>query len=386
MQFERVTVLVMDGCGAGTAPDSPSFDNVDNVGNTLEHILEYRPNLHTPTLDSLGFRALFNRDSKSELLGWYGRLTETSQGGKDTVTGHWEMMGIRVDQRFPTYPQGFPKTLIQEFEELIGRSVIGNEVASGTDIIRRLGQESMISKSVIVYTSADSVFQIAAHEDIVPPKELYEICLKARKLLQGEHAIQRVIARPFEGVDGAFKRTDRRKDFPLEPPQNVLDTLQEHNIFVSGIGVVPEVFSGRGFNYAKRTQTNEDHYLATLEQLKNQPQGFIFVNFEDFDMRYGHRNDVAGFADAIEVFDDYVASLYKVMGEQDLLLICADHGNDPTTQGTDHSREYSPIFMISKQFEEPRNLDIRTTFADVGATVAHALEVPWSGLGSSLLL
>lgn len=390
MKLERVFLLVMDGCGAGTAPDAADYgDSGENLGNTLVNTARAVGGLKIPTLRSLGLGNaldLMGEGPRTTLVGSYGRLQEVSKGGKDTVTGHWEMMGICVDQPFPTYPAGFPEDLMRKFENAIGRQILGNKASSGTTVLQELGEEHLSTGKPIVYTSADSVFQIACHEGIIAVEELYRFCQVARDLLQGEHGVQRVIARPFEGADRAhFRRTERRKDFPLTPPRNVLDCLYEAGVYTAGIGVIPEVFGGRGFRYGERTQNNPDHHRATMALAREQPKGLIFVNFEDFDMLYGHRNDPVGFARALEEFDGFVGELMTVLGPQDLLLITADHGNDPTTPSTDHCREYAPLLLFSPGLPGGRDFGIRPTYADLGATVAAALGVPGVGLGTSLL-
>lgn len=388
--FKRVFVLVLDGCGAGIAPDAAEYgDDLDHPGDTLVHVAQAVGGLKIPNLRKAGLGNLLSLEGGGPVsapTGSFARLREKSRGGKDTVTGHWEMMGIVVDRPFPTYPDGFPSEVIAEFEALIGRKVLGNRAASGTVIIDELGEEHVRTGHPIVYTSADSVFQIACHESVIPIDELYKICLQARGMLKGDHALQRVIARPFEGSGkGAFSRTNRRKDFPLEPPTNVLDHLQKAGHYTAGIGVIPEVFDGRGFSYKERTQTNEEHHLATLQQVKNQSSGFFFVNFEDFDMLYGHRLDPAGFGQALETFDGYFGELMAQLNDDDLVMITADHGNDPTIPSTDHTREYAPLLMVSPGLAGGKNFGDRPSFADVGATVLDALGVSAEVAGQSLL-
>lgn len=390
MRFKRVFCIVLDGCGAGAAPDAESFgDDLAHPGNTLVNVAKACGGLKISNLRRLGLGNLLELEGGAPVdhpEGYFARLQEASLGGKDTVTGHWEMMGIVVPTRFPTYPNGFPVEVVSEFEQAIGRKTLGNRAASGTVIIDELGEEHVRTGSPILYTSADSVFQIACHEEVVPIDELYRICEKARELLHGEHALQRVIARPFEGKPGAFRRTERRKDFPLVPPENVLDLLTEAGVFTAGIGVIPEVFGGRGFSYSNRTQTNEEHYEATLEMMSQHDSGFFFINFEDFDMLYGHRLDPAGFGRALETFDGYLEKLLGSMKPSDLLLLTADHGNDPTIPSTDHTREYAPLLMYSSSFEGGRSLGDRPTYADLGQTVLAALGVANRGLpGTSLL-
>lgn len=390
MTYERVLLLVLDGCGAGVAPDASDFgDDPAHPGDTLVHVAEAVGGLAIPQLRQIGLGNLLSLkggEPVAKPTGSFARLREKSRGGKDTVTGHWEMMGIIAEEKFPTYPDGFPADLLQTFSAKIGRAVIGNKAASGTVIIEELGEEHARSGSVIVYTSADSVFQIAANEAVVPIEELYEICLVARGLLHGQHAVQRVIARPFEGADKAtFRRTERRKDYPLSPPVNVLDHLQNAGVFTAGLGVIPEVFDNRGFDYGFRTQNNEEHFQATLELLKKHPKGFFFINFEDFDMLYGHRLDPQGFGRALETFDGYLEAILKAMGPSDLLMITADHGNDPTIPSTDHTREYAPLLLTSTDFQGAKALGDRPTFADVGATVLDAFGVQAENPGQSLL-
>ncbi len=388
--IKRAIILVMDGCGAGTAPDAALFgDTGANCGNTLVNVAKATGGIKIPTLRSLGLgNALHLKggDPDPSPIGCYGKMTEVSMGGKDTVTGHWEMMGATVPKPFPTYPDGFPADLVEAFEKAIGSKVLGNYPASGTAIIAELGEEHMRTKKPILYTSADSVFQVACHEDIIPIDRLYEICLEGRKLLTGEHGVQRVIARPFEGQPGSFRRTERRKDFPIDPPENVIDRLAAVGIDVAGVGVVPEVFGGRGFAWKKRTQTNQDHYEATLEAMQTDCQ-LIFTNFEDFDMLYGHRQNAPGFAAALETFDGYLKEIMSRMNEEDIIFLTADHGNDPTSPSTDHAREYVPILMYSPAPEFARGIDLgtRATMADLGATLSKIFRVEPMPLGTPLL-
>ncbi len=386
--IDRTFLLVMDGCGAGTAPDAELFgDTGANRGNTLMNVARAVGGLQIPNLRSLGLGNaldLLGGAPVANPIGSFGRLQERSMGGKDTVTGHWEMMGILVEQPFPTYPKGFPQDLVQAFEEALGTQVLGNYPASGTDIIRDLGEEHMRTGKPILYTSADSVFQVACHEAVVPIERLYEICRIGRGLLKGEHGVQRVIARPFEGQPGSFRRTERRKDFPMDPPENVLDRLAAAGVKVAGVGVVPEVFDGRGFAWKKRTQTNQEHFEATLEAMDSDCR-VVFTNFEDFDMLYGHRQDTPGFARALETFDGYLRTIMDRMRPTDLLLLTADHGNDPTTPSTDHAREYAPVLMYSPSLPGGREFGTRSTFADLGATLAEVFKVPPMPVGQSLL-
>ena len=376
MTFERVIVLVLDGCGAGAAPDAADFnDFAENEGHTLANVWKSAGPIDAPNLISLGYfsgAGVGNEPSK----GAYGRLREVGIG-KDTVTGHWEMMGIHVAEAFPTYPDGFPIRLIKEFERAIGIQTIGNEAASGTEIIARLGPTHVETGCPIVYTSADSVFQIACHEEVVAIERLYEICLIARRMLVPPNGVGRVIARPFRGSSATgFVRTERRKDFPLEPPRNLIDSIAELTGPVFGIGVIPEVFAHRGFREVRRTQDNEEHF-SMLKKAFASDARFIWANFEDFDMLYGHRNDPEGFARALEAFDGYLGETMKFLRDDDLLIVTADHGNDPTTPSTDHTREYVPVSLWHRGIAAPVPLGDQEGLWCVGATVARALGVPF---------
>jgi phosphopentomutase len=339
--MKRAILIVLDGCGAGTAPDAARFGDHDSP-STLANVWRVAGPVNAPALSSLGFFTAAGIEGpvpSSEAA--FGRLQEVSQG-KDSVTGHWEMMGIITSVAFPTYPEGFPIDLIKEFEARIGRQTLGNRAASGTAIIAELGQMHLDSHAPIVYTSADSVFQVAAHEDVVPIEKLYAWCEIARELCQVPDNVQRVIARPFIGsAQSGFTRTERRKDYPLTAPPNLVDEVGD----VFGIGVVPELFGGRGFRSVRRTQSNAEHALMLTEAL-NSDARFIFANFEDTDMLFGHRNDPNGFARCLEAFDTVLANLLATRRPDDLVIVTADHGNDPTTRSTDHSREYVPVAMI----------------------------------------
>lgn len=376
MQFERVLLIVLDGCGAGAAPDAADYgDTGENEPNTLGHLAQATGGLNLPVLQQLGLGNILPLQgvpAASQPKAYYGKCTPTSKG-KDSVTGHWEMMGILTEQAFPTYPHGFPSKLIKQFEARIGTQVLGNRAASGTEIIKQLGEMHMETGFPIVYTSADSVFQIAAHEAVIPVEKLYWMCEQAREMLQPPHHVQRVIARPFEGEDASnFRRTERRRDFPLPPPHNLIDTLYEHGKSVYGIGVVPEIFTYRGFCQAERTQSNPRHYEAVLRALEGKSE-FIFANFEDFDMLYGHRNDPAGFARSLQEFDTMLAEILKRLQPGDLLILTSDHGNDPTTPSTDHSREYVPLLIYSPRFSSGQSVGTRRSLMDIGATVEQAL-------------
>lgn len=376
--MSRAIVIVLDGVGAGEAPDAHEFGNDDHP-STLKHVWDVAGPIEAPLLTDLNFFAAgaagdvsTGRDQRLDSV--YSRLKPLSKGGKDSVTGHWEMMGVVIDAPFPTYPSGFPADLIEAFERRIGSKVLGNRAASGTAIIAELGEEHLKTGRPIVYTSADSVFQVACHESIVPIERLYEMCLAAREICVGEHGVQRVIARPFEGLAGAFSRTDRRKDFPLPPPQNLVDRLAMEFGEVFGIGVVPELFAGRGFRAVRRTQNNEEHAVMLVEAMHTDAK-FIFANFEDTDMRFGHRNDPVGFAGSLVEFDRILSTVVDALGPDDLLVLTADHGNDPTTQSTDHSREYVPFVAVRRGSGQRLSLGDLEGFAHVGSSVANHLGV-----------
>ena len=367
----RAIVIVLDGCGAGEAPDAALFGDIDHPA-TVRHVWEYANGFHAPNLAECGFLKACGVPVPPDPNACFGRLREISQG-KDSVTGHWEMMGIVTDRPFPTYPNGFPAELVSVFEKQIGIQIIGNKAASGTQIISELGPEHVETGKPILYTSADSVFQIATHEEIVPLAQLYEMSEIARKICRSPNNVQRVIARPFQGnAVAGFTRTPNRRDYPVLAPPNLIDEIGD----VLGIGPVPELFGGRGFRLTKRTQSNREHETALADAL-NSDARFIFANFEDFDMLYGHRNDPAGFALALEAFDKMLGWLKTQLKPWDILILTADHGNDPTTASTDHSREYVPIVVIGKT--KHRELGDLDGMNAVGATVAAHLGLPFPG-------
>lgn len=384
MVQKRAIVIVLDGCGAGEAPDSAYFGNDDHP-STLLHVWEATGGFKAPTLAACGFlRAGGIIGSHGGSIGRpvrFGRLQEISLGGKDSITGHWEMMGAVTDRPFPTYPQGFPIQLVKSFERAIGTQVLGNRAASGTQIIDELGELHVETGFPILYTSADSVFQLACHESVVPIDRLYEMCRIARELCVAPNAVQRVIARPFVGdVRSGFKRTDRRKDFPLPPPRNLIDVIGD----VYGIGAIPDLFAHRGFREVPRSGNNAEHEVELWKALDSKAR-FIFANFEDFDMLYGHRNDPAGFASALESFDQTLALLLSRLRSDDVLLLTADHGNDPTSTSTDHSREYVPVSVIGPSVgNDERALGDVVGMTAVGATVASHLDIDWP-IGTNLL-
>jgi phosphopentomutase len=383
----RFFLLVLDGCGAGELPDAAEYGAGDPGSNTLGNTARAVGGLHMPHLQRLGWGNIVPMEGvalRPDAPAAWGRLTETSKG-KDTVTGHWEMMGARLDVPFPTYPHGFPPDVIAAFEEHIGGKVLGNRPASGTEIIKELGEEHVRTGRPIVYTSADSVFQVAAHEDpaIFGLERLYEACAWAREMLKAPHHVGRVIARPFIGkTAGDFKRTENRRDYPLPPPQKtVIDRLAAAGKRVHLIGKTVELFPHRNGLTPEQTTNNPDHMAAVGRALRGEGPGgdaeFFFANLEDFDMLYGHRNDPVNFARLLTEFDAWVgADLLPALRPGDLVGITADHGNDPTTPSTDHSREYAPLLLVGPTITAPRPLGDRATFADWGATVGAWLGVP----------
>jgi phosphopentomutase len=370
--FERIIWIVLDSVGIGELPDAADYGDVGR--DTLGHIARSRP-LQLPNLVRLGLgniKPLAHLTPPAHPEGSYGK-GRTVSPGKDTTTGHWEMAGIWLDQAFPVYPEGFPKPLIEDFERLIGRRTLGNRPASGTEIIKELGEEHVRTGFPIVYTSGDSVFQIAAHEEIVPIAELYRQCEIARKLLDGPHRVGRVIARPFTGKSGDFRRTERRHDYAVEPPRPMLlDVLTQREIPVFGIGKIHDIYNGRGVDSYVTTKNNADGMAKIGQTLGRQPRGLIFANLVDFDMLYGHRKDVEGFARSLEEFDTLLGPLLSSLQSSDLLLITADHGcdPDPINPTTDHSREYVPVLAYTPG-SKGVNLGVRSTLADMGQTVAE---------------
>ena len=376
--MRRVIMIVMDGCGVGAMPDAAAYGGADELNSaTLFHVAEAAGGLHLPTLARLGLgnvAPIRGVAPNPNAVGGRGRMAEAS-AGKDSVTGHWEMMGIVTKAPFPTYPNGFPADLIANFEAKIGRGTLGNVAASGTAILTQLGLQHMATGRPIVYTSADSVFQVAAHERIVPLEELYSICETAREMLQAPNNVQRVIARPFTGeTPDNFQRTPHRRDYPLAPPTpNFLTALQAAHKTAHAVGVVADLFPRTYFARAERTQSNPAHLAAILDTVQNGREDFVFANCEDFDMLYGHRNDPLGFARALEAFDAALAVILDHLHPDDLLILTADHGNDPTTASTDHSREYVPLLVYGGGIMG--DLGTRPTFADVSAIAADWLGI-----------
>ncbi|HVM76040.1 MAG TPA: phosphopentomutase [Candidatus Saccharimonadales bacterium] len=369
--FERVIWVVLDSVGIGALPDADVYGDVGR--NTLGHIAESRP-LRLPNLVKLGLgniAPLAHLPAAEKPMASYGKGA-TRSPGKDTTTGHWEMAGVWLDQAFPVYKQGFPPEIMEAFEKEIGRKTIGNKPASGTEIIKELGEEHVRTGKPIVYTSGDSVFQIATHEDVIPIQELYRMCEIARKLLDGKHRVGRVIARPFAGPVGNFARTPRRHDYAVDPPRPMLlDVLQEGKVPVFGIGKIHDIYNGRGVEEYVTTKSNADGMEKLTTAARERKHGLIFCNLVDFDMLYGHRKDVEGFAKSLEEFDEWLAGYLPLLGAGDLLMLTADHGCDPDPrwETTDHSREYVPILAYTPGQKVGRNLGIRETLADMGQTV-----------------
>lgn len=382
MAIKRVVIVVLDSVGVGALPDAHKYG--DEGSNTLGNIAAAVP-LNLPHLARLGLGNIIplrGIDPVNNPSAAYGKMASQAPG-KDTTTGHWELAGLILERPFPLYPQGFPPEIIEAFEKAIGRKVLGNKPASGTAIIEELGEEHLRTGYPIVYTSADSVFQIAAHEDVIPVQELYRYCRIAREILRGEHAVGRVIARPFVGEPGHFIRTDRRQDFSLEPPKpTLLDVISGAGHQVMAVGKIKDIFAGRGITRWIHTHDNMDGIDQTCKFLREGSRGLIFTNLVDFDMLYGHRNDVEGYAAALEAFDRRLPDLMEDLDEKDVLVITADHGCDPTTPSTDHSREYVPLLVFGKSIRTV-NIGIRPTFADLAATVAELLGVPYQLAGTS---
>jgi phosphopentomutase len=377
MQVNRVIVIILDSVGIGELPDAADFGDVGS--HTLGNIARVVGGLNLPHLEAMGLAniaALAGLRPQLEPAAAYGKMAEVSPG-KDTTTGHWELMGIHLNKPFPTYPRGFPPEVIEPFEAEIGREILGNYPASGTVIIEALGEEHMKTGKPIVYTSADSVFQIAAHEEIIPVNELYDICRTARRILRGEHEVSRVIARPFVGRPGSFERTANRHDFSVLPPEpTVLDSLKEAGLMVYAVGKIEDIFAGQGITTAVHTKDNMDGVDKTIFAIRERRErGLIFTNLVDFDAKFGHRNNPVGYANALVEFDRRLPEIVKALAGDDILVITADHGNDPTTPSTDHSREYVPILITGTSIRPGVNIGVRPTYSDLGATIADFLEI-----------
>ena len=375
-KFKRICLLVLDSCGVGELPDADAYGDVGS--NTFANTAKAVGGLKMPNMQKLGLGNIISIDgvpAAEKPQAYYGKMAEQS-AGKDSTMGHWEIAGIISRTPFPVYPDGFPKELIDDFIKQTGRGVLGNKPASGTEIIAELGEEHLKTGKLIVYTSADSVFQIAAHTDIVPLDELYRYCQIARDMLKGEHAVSRVIARPFIGKPGEFVRTPDRKDFSLVPPEDsMLDKLKKSGYDVITVGKVDYLFAEKGVTQTNHTRSNADGIEVTIQKLKSDFKGLLFINLVDFDMLWGHRNNYKEFAKGLEYFDTKLPEILANLKEDDLFIITADHGCDPTTPSTDHSREYVPILVYSKAFKEAgRSLGIRETFSDLAATILDIME------------
>ncbi|CAM5221633.1 Phosphopentomutase OS=Ureibacillus acetophenoni OX=614649 GN=deoB PE=3 SV=1 [Ureibacillus acetophenoni] len=385
--FKKIHLIVMDSVGIGEAPDAANFG--DEGSDTLGHIAEKMNGLNMPNLEAFGLsniREIKGIKKVDQPKAYFGKMQEASVG-KDTMTGHWEIMGLNIDKPFKVYPEGFPKELIDQLEARTGRKVIGNIPASGTTIIEELGQEHMETGAIIVYTSADPVLQIAAHEEIVPLEELYKICEIAREItLQPEFLVGRVIARPFVGTPGNFSRTSNRHDYALKPfGRTTMNELKDSGFDVIAIGKISDIYNNEGVTEAIRTKNNTDGMDQIVEVAKRDFHGISFLNLVDFDANYGHRRDPIGYGEALEEFDRRLPELLMELDEDDLLIITADHGNDPTFPGTDHTREYVPLLVISPRFAEGKELPLRDTFADIAATIAENFSVNEPPFGKSFL-
>lgn len=385
--FKRIHLVVMDSVGIGEAPDAADFG--DFGVDTLGHIASERGGLHMPNMAALGLsniREIEGVPVAEKPLAYYGKMQEASLG-KDTMTGHWEIMGLYIDTPFRVFENGFPQELISQIEQKTGRKVIGNKPASGTEIIDELGEEHVKTGALIVYTSADSVLQIAAHEDVVPLKELYEICEYCREItLDDPYMLGRIIARPFVGEPGSFKRTPNRHDYALKPfGRTVMNELKDGGLEVIAIGKINDIYDGEGVTRSIRTESNMDGMDKLVRVLEESFTGISFLNLVDFDALYGHRRDPQGYGDALEQYDGRLPEVFERMTDDDLLIITADHGNDPTYKGTDHTREYVPLLVYSPRFTDGEALPLRQTFADVGATIAENFGVKLPEHGSSFL-
>ncbi len=386
-QFNRIFLIVMDSVGIGAAPDAEQFG--DAGANTLGHIAERMNGLTLPNLERLGLgliREIKGIEKVEQPLGHYGIMQEASLG-KDTMTGHWEIMGLHIRKPFRVFPDGFPQELIEELETLSGRKVIGNKVASGTEIIKELGSEHVESGALIVYTSADSVLQIAAHEEVVPLTELYEICQKARQLtLKPEYMLGRIIARPFIGKGGEWQRTANRHDYALKPfERTVMNELKDQGFDSIALGKISDIYDGEGITKAIRTVSNDDGMEKLLGTMQQDFTGISFINLVDFDALYGHRRNPIGYGEALEQFDRKLEAVLNRLREDDLLIITADHGNDPTHHGTDHTREYVPLLVHHRKQETANDLGVRQTFSDIGATIADNFSIQLPQHGTSFL-
>lgn len=385
--YKRIFVVVMDSVGIGEAPDAEKFG--DKGADTFGHIAEKMNGLKMPNMGKLGLsniREIKGIEKADKPLGFFTKMQEASNG-KDTMTGHWEIMGLNIQTPFQVFPEGFPDELISELESRTGRKVIGNKPASGTEILVELGEEHMRTGALIVYTSADSVLQIAAHEEIIPLEEQYKICQIARELtLDEKYMVGRVIARPFVGAPGNFQRTSNRHDYALKPfDRTVMSEMKDAGLDVIAIGKISDIFDGEGVTHSLRTVSNMDGMDKLLQTFDMDFTGLSFLNLVDFDALYGHRRDPEGYGKALEEYDQRLPEVFEKMQTGDLLIITADHGNDPVHHGTDHTREYVPLLVYANDMEEGKELPIRETFADIGATVAENFHVKMPAYGKSFL-
>lgn len=385
--FRRVFLVVLDSVGIGQAPDAEKYNDIG--ADTLGNIADFMDGIYLPNLEKLGLgnlKELKGIQTTEKPLSYYTKMMEVS-AGKDTMTGHWELMGLRIDKPFQTFPEGFPEELINELSERTGRKIIGNKPASGTAIIDELGKEHMDTGALIVYTSADSVLQIAAHEEIISLEELYKICEIARELtLDEKYLVGRVIARPFIGELEAFTRTSNRHDYALKPfGTTVMDELKNANYDVIALGKISDIFDGEGITESIRTINNEDGMIKLANVVQKQFQGLCFLNLVDFDAVYGHRRDPKGYGEALEQFDRQLSGILSSLEDDDLLILTADHGNDPTHHGTDHTREYVPLLTYYKGLQLGKEIPIRKTFSDVGATIADNFKIKLPQHGDSFL-
>lgn len=382
--MKRVTIIVLDSVGCGASPDAHLYG--DEGSNTLSHIAAAVPEMILPNLEKLGLGLIQGATGIGQVsrpIGNYGRMQPQS-AGKDTTTGHWELAGLVLDKPFPVYPDGFPGEIVAQLEKAFGRKIIGNIAASGTEIIARLGDEHVRTGCPIVYTSADSVLQIAAHESIIPLEQLYAYCQAARQIMQGPHAVGRIIARPFTGQTGAYQRTVNRHDYSLEPfAPTVLDRARASGYTVAGIGKINDIYAGRGLTRTVKSSGNLDGIKKTIETLKEPFDGILMVNLVDFDMLYGHRNDPEGYAAALMEFDHHLPAIMSGLSAGELLLLTADHGCDPTWTGTDHTREYVPILACGPGLATGLDLGTRAGFSDLAATVTDYLDLPGNHGGRS---
>lgn len=385
MSINRFIVIVLDSVGIGEGPDAAAFGDVGS--NTLGNIARVVGGLNLPNMEAVGLAniaALQGLAPQLKPTAAYGKMAEVS-AGKDTSTGHWELTGIHLNQAFPLYPNGFPPEVMDRYKAETGRGWLGNYPASGTEIIDQLGEEHMRTGKTIVYTSGDSVFQIAAHEEIIPIDELYKICGIARQILRGKHEVSRVIARPFVGNPGNFERTANRHDYSVKPPEpTVLDSLNQAGLMVYAVGKINDIFDGEGINSTVHTQDNMDGVDKTIAAMRDRRErGLIFTNLVDFDAKFGHRNNPEGYANALAEFDQRLPEIMDALAEDDVLVLTADHGNDPTYPGTDHTREYVPILISGAPIQAGINIGVRPTFADLAATIADTLGVKPPPQGTS---